>query len=66
MTDRFDLEQQILNCWRITSDMNLLVEQNAEADGFKALAKVYEYQFESLWEIFEKMVSEKQFSKGTK
>ena len=27
MTDRFDLEQQILECWRVTDDIKLFAEQ---------------------------------------
>jgi len=27
MSDRFDLEQQILDCWRVTDDINILYDR---------------------------------------
>jgi hypothetical protein len=32
MTDRFDLEQQIMKCWSITEEVQLLNEQVLEND----------------------------------
>jgi hypothetical protein len=61
MTDRFDLEQQILSCWQITDDITVLKEQGASAEDMVHLAAVYEFKFEQLWSTFEKMVSSKQF-----
>lgn len=61
MTDRFDLEQQILECWKITDDIPLLEEQGANVADMTSLACVYEYKFKKLWETFETMVAEKQF-----
>lgn len=61
MTDRFDLEQQILDCWKITDDIPLLEAQGANTADMTSLACVYEYKFKQLWETFEKMVSDRQF-----
>jgi hypothetical protein len=61
MTDRFDLEQQILECWKITDDIAMMESQGANAADMTSLACVYEYKFERLWEIFEGMVHERQF-----
>ena len=42
MKNRFDLEQEIMNCWNVTADMDDLysyimnVEENAEFDRDKA------------------------------
>lgn len=61
MTDRFDLEQQILECWKITDDIPLLEAQGANVADMTSLACVYEYKFKRLWETFETMIAEKQF-----
>lgn len=61
MADRFDLEEQILECWNITSDITLLEEQGASTADMTSLATVYEYKFKKLWETFTQMVREKQF-----
>lgn len=61
MTDRFDLEQQILSCWQITSDIRVLEEQGATAEDMVHLAAVYEFKFEQLWSTFENMIYTKQF-----
>jgi hypothetical protein len=61
MTDRFDLEQQILDCWKITDDIAMMEAQGANTADMTSLACVYEYKFERLWEIFEGMVHEQQF-----
>ena len=31
MTDRFDLEQQILDCWQITQEIPMMESQGASA-----------------------------------
>jgi hypothetical protein len=59
--DRFDLEQQILDCWKITDDIAMMESQGANAADMTSLACVYEYKFKRLWEIFEGMVHEQQF-----
>ena len=61
MTDRFDLEEQILDCWKITDDIPLLEAQGANTADMTSLACVYEFKFKRLWETFEKMVSDRQF-----
>lgn len=65
MTDRFDLEQQILECWKITDDIPLLEAQGANVADMTSLACVYEYKFKRLWETFETMIAEKQFKSPT-
>jgi hypothetical protein len=61
MTDRFDLEQQILDCWKITDDIPMMESQGANTADMTSLACVYEFKFKKLWEIFEQIVHEKQF-----
>ena len=61
MADRFDLEQQILDCWRNTDEIPMMEEQGANAADMTSLACVYEFKFKRLWETFEQMVADKQF-----
>jgi len=64
MTDRFDLEQEILACWGMTSDLDLIIEQVIERDctrdelanlliGVKAL---HNLRCEKLFATFETLV----------
>lgn len=58
MSDRFNLEQQILDCWKITDDIPTMEQQGANAADMTSLACVYEFKFKRLWETFENMVHE--------
>jgi hypothetical protein len=62
MSNRFDLEQQILDCWKITDDIPMMERQHANTADFVALAAIYEFKFSQLWETFEKMCHERQFN----
>ena len=59
--DRFDLEQQILDCWQITQEIPMMEAQGASAAEISSLACVYEYKFKRLWATFEGMVNQRQF-----
>ena len=61
MSDRFDLEQQILECWRVTDDINLFASQSPSEEKWQALRTYYDAKFEQLWATFETMCKEKQF-----
>ena len=61
MTDRFDLEQQIIDCWKITDDIPMMEAQGANVADMTSLACVYEYKFKRLWETFETIIAERQF-----
>lgn len=56
---RFDLEQEILECWKVTNDINMLVEKGASTESFKVLADYYELKFDRLWDTFENLVHER-------
>jgi hypothetical protein len=58
MTARFDLEQQILQCWQITDDISMMEAQGANVADMTSLACVYEYRFRQLWATFERMCAE--------
>ena len=62
MSDRFDLEQQIIQCWGITDDLCMLEEMNASLGDFVSLAAVYDYKFKKLWKIFEELIVEKKIT----
>jgi len=60
--DRFDLEQQIMQCWNMVDDVKLFAEQGAPSDEFAALATVYHRKFETLFDTFELMLRTGQFT----
>ena len=64
MTDRFDLEQQIMDCWKITDDIAMMEAQGANVADMTSLACVYEFKFKLLWSTFETMIADGQF-RGT-
>jgi len=61
MSDRFDLEQQILDCWKITDDIAMMEQQGANLADMTSLACVYEFKFKQLWSTFEHMCATRQF-----
>ena len=61
MTDRFDLEQQILDCWKITEEILMMETQGANVADMTSLAGVYEFKFKQLWATFEAMIADRQF-----
>ena len=71
MSDRFDLEQNILDCWKITDDVNLLyknvMEEELDKDKISnvllGLQAIYSMRFEQLWETFENLVSKRELDK---
>lgn len=61
MSDKFDLEQQLLDFWTITDKIDQIEKHGiAEADQAE-LVRVYEYKFTQLWATFEAMVADGQF-----
>ena len=57
--DRFDLEQEILQCWNIVDDITQYVESGASAAEFKILSQYYERKFDRLWDTFGSTVHER-------
>ena len=60
--DRFDLEQQIMQCWSMVDDVRAFANSGATTDEFQALARVYDRKFDILFETFSTMISEGQFA----
>jgi pentatricopeptide repeat protein len=50
--NRFDLEQKIMFCWQVVDHLKA-----SEDEYIKAVALVYEKQFDELFRMFEEMVS---------
>ena len=56
--DRFDLEQEILECWKVTNDIEMFIEQGSSVEDFKTLTAYYEKKFDRLWSTFETLIQE--------
>ena len=64
--DRFDFEQQIMNCWNVTSDLKDLNEALLESDLTKdqisniltGIEQLYQIRFDKLFRQFETLVRE--------
>ena len=67
MSDRFDLEEQMLNCWNVTKDINVLTEGVIEKDLTKdqianalmGLEQMYDLKFDKMWTTFTKLIEDK-------
>jgi len=66
MTDRFDLEQDIMKCWNVIEDVKNLYDvsddltQDQLQNYLLGLTTIYEVKFNKLWESFEYCISSKQ------
>ncbi len=67
-TNRFDLEQEILNCWRVVDDLKILYENVLEnstldrdevANILIGLSQLYEMRFDKTFRIFEECIANK-------
>ena len=54
--DRFDLEQQIVECWRMVDDLKQFTDAGANHVELHSLAIYYDRKFNELWDTFEEMV----------
>ena len=70
MTDRFDFEQQVMKCWTITDDLDVLIDGVMESDMTKdqianaliGLRTMYDLKFNKLWDQFETLVRERKLT----
>ena len=61
--DRFDFEQQLLDCWNITKDIKTVYEgicdssppmtEDQTVNALMGLETLYELKFNKLWSMFE-------------
>jgi hypothetical protein len=74
MKNRFDLEQEIMECWNITSDINDVFEYVMNGDGkltpadrdrvaniLLGMSQLYELKFNKLFNTFEQCVKTGEF-----
>jgi hypothetical protein len=71
MVDRFDLEQQILECWKVTDEINLVYEavMNKEemtkddiANLLLGIKSLYDLKFDRTFTTFEELIKEKKLT----
>jgi hypothetical protein len=55
-SDRFELEQQMIDAWQIVEDIHLLHQMGAGPDDMAKVASVYDYKFKRMWATFESLV----------
>ena len=64
--NRFDLEQEIMECWGVTKDIQNLyyaqddLDEDQLANYLLGLEQIYETKFNKLWATFEQCVRNKQ------
>lgn len=65
MADRFDLEQGIMECWNVTSDLELILKQLTDNASFskgdaydlvRSLETLYSLKFDNLFKTFESFI----------
>jgi len=70
-SNRFELEQDILNAWKITDDIEMvyssILEKELDKDticnALLGLHTIYEMRFERMWSTFENLVSKQELDK---
>jgi hypothetical protein len=66
MSDRFDLEQNIMQCWNVCDDIQLYLDMYDNMDEDQkmnyliGLKQMYQMKFERTWNNFETVVRNKQ------
>ena len=71
MRDRFDLEQQIMACWNVISDIDTLCEGVLESDmttdqianTLLGMKQLYELKFDKMFRTFEQLIQNKSIVK---
>ena len=63
---RFDLEQEILECWNVTKDIDTFyhaqefMNEDEQMNYLLGLKQIYEVKFERLWKTFEECIRNKE------
>ena len=69
--DRFDLEQDIMNCWNVVTDIKELnramldrrrMTDDEVSNYLLGLETIYQVKFERLFETFEQMIRDRKFN----
>lgn len=66
MKDRFDLEDEIMKCWEIIDDLELInnhseITSEQYRELIKSLHTLYSLKFTTLFSTFEKCIENKEF-----
>ena len=59
MSDRFYYEQENMECWKITNDLQMYIDQGASIEDTKVLIDYYERKFQKVWDTFEALIKER-------
>lgn len=67
MRNRFDLEQELLDCWKVTDDVQLLYDKvmnggmttDEIANVLLGVVSLYNLKFDKCWETFGQCVSDR-------
>ena len=59
MSNRFDFEQEIMECWKITNDLQMYIDQGASIEDTKVLIDYYERKLQKVWDTFETLIQER-------
>lgn len=61
MRDRFDLEEQLLACWQVVDDIQILqksydkMDDDSRTNLLQGLVELYKLKFERVWSTYENM-----------
>lgn len=61
MSDRFDLEAQLLACWQVVDDIQILqkrydkMDDDSRTNLLQGLVELYKLKFERVWSTYENM-----------
>jgi hypothetical protein len=62
MSNIQDLEQEVLRCWEVTQDLDLLAQEYEHDDDIcnrvLGIKHVYDMRFNKAWDTYEKLVGE--------
>ena len=62
MSNIQDLEQEVLRCWEVTQDLDLLAQEYEHDDDIcnrvLGIKHVYDMRFNKAWDTYEKVVTE--------
>ena len=59
MSDRFEFEQEIMECWKVTNDLQMYIDQGASIEDTKVLIDYYERKFQKVWDTYETLIKER-------
>lgn len=72
MNDRFDFEQQIMDCWHVVDDIKLLYQRLMDSqvplhnedviNYLLGMQTIYQVKFEVLFETFEQLIRDRKIT----